>query len=187
MAIELGLAEESDLTDVQAARIPSLLTKASYLFRQAADRQFTNGSYTQRLQVVGGRARLPETPVDDVDSVVDDDGDEVDYTVDGAWIDLSGSVKRRGGTGWFVTVAYTGGAVPDEVRVTVAQMVARGLNVDPAAATGLRYQDQTMGPLNERKQFFDWAAEPVTLTADDRTVAQSYRNRGGQPIVQGRC
>lgn len=195
VAHELGLNAEGDLTDAQAVRIPSLLTKASFLFRQAAGkRQFTPDDYVQRLMVVGGRVRLPEAPVSAVATVVDDSGNNVAFTRVGEWINVGnhhGNLNNSfgcyqpddAGSGWFVTVAYTGGEVPDIVRDTVAQVVARQLGVDPIPATGVKSHEQTLGPITERKTFFDWAADAVTLTDEECAIADSFRYAGTNPII----
>lgn len=198
-----ALADESDvvtelggsITAAQSARVPSLLIKASAAFRrEAGRRQFTNDTYTQRLQVVDGRVRLPEPPVESVTSVVDDSGNTVVYTQVGDWLKVSGHHHNYDnsfgcyrppglGSGWFVTAAYAGGAVPDEVRVTVAQIVARALKTNPVAATGVKSQDSTMGPFSGRTEFFDWAAEVITLTDEECALAASFIYPGTNPIV----
>lgn len=195
VATELGLDDVGGLTDVQVVRIPSLLIKASAAFRrEAGQRQFTPASYTHRLQAVDGRVRLFETPVASVTAVVDDSGNAVAYTRVGDWLKVSGHHHnfdnsfncfrpRDLGTGWFVTATYVGGEVPDEVRVTVAQIVARALNTDPVAATGVKSQDETMGPFSQRKQFFDWAAETVTLTDEECALAASFIYPATNPVV----
>lgn len=193
VAAELGLSNESELSTEQANRIPSLLLKASWKFRRAADRQFTAATYTQRLQVVGGRVRLPEDPVTDVASVVDDAGNTVTYTRIGQWLDVSRHHTYDTSfmchdrfdveSGWFVTATYTGGGVPDEVRVTVAGIVARQLGLDPAATTGVKNVAQTMGPFSESKQFFDWAADAVAFTDEEQAFAESFRYQGTTPII----
>lgn len=198
VAKELGLSDESELSTEQENRIPGLLIKASSVFRRAAGRQFTEATYTQRLQVIGGRVRLPEDPVTDVETVVDDCGNTVGFTRVGYWLNVSRHHQSNDvsfgfyrpsdlESGWFVTVTYTGGAVPDEVRVTVAQIVARQLNVDPTAATGVRMHEQTMGPFTDRKQFFDWAAETVSLTDEEREYAESFRDLTRSRIVHRSC
>lgn len=197
VASELGLDGEGYLSDAQVNRVPSLLIKASSLFRKAAGRQFTEATYTQRLQVIGGRVRPPEQPVNAVDSAVDDSGNTVTFTLKGDCLDVSRHHDTDASfawyrpedreSGWFVTVTYTGGAVPDDVRVTVAQIVARQLNADPTAATGVRSHEQTAGPFTERKQFFDWAAETVALTDEERAFAESFRYPATARIVHRSC
>lgn len=197
VASELGLSNEGQLSTVQANRIPGLLIKASAVFRRAAGRQFTPGSFTHRLQVVGGRVRLLESPVTVVTSVVDDSGNAVSYTRNGDWLNVSSHHDTEASftcyqpsdlrSGWFVTVEYDGGAIPDEVTVTVAQVVVRALNADPTAATGIRSHEQTLGPMTERKQFFDWAVEAVPLTEDELAFAESFRYPSTNRIVHNSC
>ncbi len=193
VAHELGLEDDDALSSTQTARIPGLLIKASSTFRRLAGRQFTPDIYTHRCQVIGGRFRPLETPVVSVESVVDDSGNVVAYTRSGDWFIVSGhhdtdasfACYRPEGlsSGWFVTINYTGGGIPEDVRVTVAQIVARALNIDPDAATGLKAHDQTLGPISERKQFFDWAAESVPLTEEETAFAESFRDPRGARIV----
>lgn len=194
VAHELGLADENALSSEQTARVPGLLTKASATFRRVAGRQFSQGIYTHRLQVVGGRVRLLESPVVGVQSVVDDSGNAVAFTRVGDWLNVSGHHANNdasfacyqpagGNSGWFVTATYTGGDIPDEVKVAVAQIVARALTVDPEAATGLKSHNQTLGPIAESKSFFDWAADAVALTVDELALAESYRDPRGARIV----
>lgn len=207
--VEVGASAYGQLPADRTARVPSLLIKASHMFRQAAGRrQFTEATFTQRLQVVGGRVRLPEPPVTAVSSVLDDSGNAVQFVQDGVeWIKVGGHHNRDNSfgfgqaedfsdsgfivytpadmadSGWFVTVTYDGGGVPDEVRITVAQMVARALQTDPNASTGVKYLDQTIGSINVRKQFSDWAAETVTMTDEERAIAESFIYPSTQPIV----
>lgn len=196
VAAELEVDSVHDLTDAQISRAGSLLVRASHLFRQAAGRQFTPDTYTHRLQVVGGRVRLPESPVTQINSVVNDAGNAVEYTRSGPWLTM---IVPRGhwntfdcyhpddfgssDAGWFVTVSYTGGEVPNVVTVTVAQMVARHLNADPAPATGVKSQSVTTGPFSQQTQFLDWADEAMVLSDADRQVAESFRYRATRPIV----
>lgn len=199
VAAELGLGSADDLSTAQANKVPGLLIKASSLFRRAAGyRQFTPGNFTQRLQVVDGTVRLPETPVTAVSSVKDDCGNDVRFTRDGSSLKVSGHhntdasfgfYQPQGqGTGWFVTATYTGGDVPDEVRVAVAAAAARALLVDPTPATGVKSVENTVGPLTERKAFFDWAAESaISLSDDEIALAESYRPPAPAPIVHRSC
>lgn len=188
VAVEMGLDDSGEFTDVQANRVPSLLIKASALFCREAGRKFAVGTYEHRVQVIDGWVKLLETPVSSVDSVVDDSGNTVSFTEHGDRINVSAHHHNNDatfsfyqpagcGSGWFVTVTYTGGGVPDEVRVTVAQVAARHLNVDPVAASGVRIHDQTLGPISERRTYFDWAAETVALTAEECALAESFRDR----------
>lgn len=192
VAAALGVAE-GDLTPAQVLRIPPLLAKASYLFRIAAGRQFTPDTYTQRLKVNGGRVRLPESPITSVDSVVDDSGNQVTYTRDGAWLIVEGhhnhnnsfdGYQPSGGSDWFATVTYDGGEISDVVTAAVAQMVATTLQIDPAVATGAKRVENVAGPFQRRLEFFDGTTATVTLSDEDRELAESFRYPGTQVIVQ---
>lgn len=195
VAHELGLTDENELSSEQAAKIPGRLTKASGLFRLLAGRQFTENTYTHRCEVVGGRCHLLETPVASVTDVVDDSGNTVAFTRVGNALNVSGHhgdnessfacYQPRGmNSGWYVTVTYDGGAVPDEVRVAIAEVVARSFTGDPDAAGGVKSYEQTLGPITERKQFFEWAADAaVSLSVDDIALALSYRDPRGARIV----
>lgn len=193
VATELGLENEAALTPVQARRIPTLLVKASYLFRKAAQRQFAEGPYTHRLKVQGGRVRLPEGPISAVAAVVDDSGNTVTFTRNGDWLTVEGHHNHQnsfdcyrptGGSDWFVTATYTGGGVPDVVKVAVAQTVAAALQQDPRIATGARRVETESGPFRERVEFVDGGSATLALSDDDRELAESFRYPGTQVIVQ---
>lgn len=189
VAAALGV-DEGDFTDAQQVRVPALLVRASYLFRQAANRQFTPDTYTHRLKVQGTRVRLPETPVQSIDSVTDDSGNTVTYTRNGAWLTIPNFRTANNSFTWyqpsdtedFVTVTYVGGEIPAAVRDTVASMVARALSIEPAEA-GLSMHETQAGPFRERKQYADWATATVSMSDEDREVAESFRYLGTQVVV----
>ena len=187
VAKALGVEE---LDAAQQLRVPALLVRASYLFRQAANRQFTLDTYTHRLKVQGKRVRLPETPVMTIATVTDDSGNNVTYTRNGAWLTIPEFRTANNSFTWyqpsdtedFVTVTYTGGAIPDVVRDTVAGMAARALVVEPSEA-GLSMHELQAGEFRERKQYADWATATVGMSDEDRDVAESFRYPGGQVVV----
>lgn len=192
VAHQLGLEGADDLSAAQALRVPSLLARASHLFQNAADRLFTPGTYTVRLVVTGGRVRLPESPVTAVTTVVDDAGNDVDYTLSGQWmridstfnINNSFAVLPPEGCVSYVTVTYTGGEVPDVVRDAVASMAVRYLNVDPQAAAGAKTVNLVTGPFQSNITYADWATDTVCLSDDDKALAETYRYQGTQVVVQ---
>jgi hypothetical protein len=177
VAHELGLDSADELTDAQALRVPSLLARASHLFQQAAERQFTLDSYTVRLKVNAGQIRLPESPVIAVHSVVDDDGEPVEYTRSGQWLTVDKASHV------FCTVEYTGGAIPDAVRSAVAAIAARYLSIDPQAVAGAKQVNLTTGPFQSNITYQDWASDSVCLSEDDQLLAESFRYPGTQVIV----
>lgn len=193
VAHELGLAGADDLSAAQALRVPTLLARASYLFQRAADRLFTPDTYTVRLRVAGGQVRLPESPVTDVASVVDDAGNDVDYTRYGQWLrictrfnsDNSFASLPPDGYVSFVTVTYTGGAIPDVVKGAVAALAAKYVSIDPATqVAGATTVNLITGPFQSNITYADWATETLRLSEDDCQLAESFRYKGTQVVVQ---
>jgi hypothetical protein len=180
VATQLGRA----LTETEQARVSGILAKASDLFRRKARQDFTPGSSTVRLKSNGGQIRLEQEPVTAVASVVDDCGDAVDHRWSGQllWVSRNGCPLA---SHEFVTVTYShGGEVPDLVRQTIAEVVARVLNVDARALSGVVTATDTTGPFSETLTFAGWAVGGQTmLSPADEAVALSYRYPGGQTIV----
>lgn len=172
-----------DLTTEEARRVTGILAKASELFRLEARQQFTPGTSTVRLQVVGGEIHLPEKPVNTVTSVVDDCGNSVTYTRrDGASI-----LRTTLGSDRFVTVTYTHGddEVPELVKQTVAEIAAKVLSVPDAARTGVARSTETKGPFSTTLEYATWAQGGQTMLApDDRAIARRFRPRRQRIIVQ---
>ena len=178
VAVQLG----RDLTDAEQARVDDILVKASDLFRRASRQNFTPGTSTVRLQPQGGRVRLEQAPATEVTTVVDDAGADVDHDLDGQWL----TVTRNGcPLDEYVTVTYDhGGEVPDLVRITIAEIVAKVLRIDPRAAAGASTGTRSAGSYSETEQFAGWAVGGTTmLSPDDRAVAESFRYRGTRTIV----
>jgi hypothetical protein len=189
----LGLDSEGDLSDAQTVRVPALLARASYLFQKAADRLFTPGTYTVRLRVTGGRVRLPESPVASVASVVDDAGSAVPNTLSGQWLTVEPGRNLNNSfeecppdiNNAFVTVTYTGGEIPDVVRDAVAAVAGKYLSVDPQTqVAGAKQVGLTTGPFQSNITYADWATGAVCLSDDDQMLAQSFRYKGTQVVVQ---
>lgn len=168
------------MTDEEAASCDDLLAAASEIFRDAAVQQFTPGSSTVRLKVNGGRVRLNEAPCTAVQSVIDDDGDDVPFTRNGRWLSVDADSSQ------FVTVTYEhGGDVPAAVRVAVAEMVARALIVPEDVIAGARSTSDNAGPFS---QATTWGGSSqsgaMRMSPSDLALAQSYRWPGGQVVVQ---
>ncbi|WP_043737669.1 hypothetical protein [Nocardia asiatica] len=189
----VALASDEDVADVlgrsltesETARVAGILIKASDLFRKIAGQDFTPGESTVRLKVEGGCVRLAQSPVEDVESVVDDEGLEVDFTVRDQWL----RVTRNGyplASHEFVTVTYShGGPVPDLVRITIAEIAAKVLDIPKEAKASIASQSRTVGPFSENNTYAAWAVGGATsLSPEDRAIAESYRYRGTKVIVQ---
>ncbi|MET0716407.1 MAG: hypothetical protein ABWY57_15990 [Mycetocola sp.] len=178
VAAQLGRA----LTSEETARVDALLEKASGLFRKRSGQTFTPGQSLVRLKVNGGLVRLPESPVVDVISVTDDDSTPIEYTLFGQTITLCRRSDR------FVRVDYKHGSdtVPDLVRVTVAEVVARVLRIAPGAMTGLSQFQKTDGPFSRGGTYAPWAVGgQLMLSPDDISTALLFRApHSGNLIVQ---
>lgn len=177
---DVAAALGRDLTTDETARVGAILDKASELFRRRSGQQFTTGTSEVRLKVNGGKVYLPQRPVVSVTSVLDDDGDAVEYTQFKQWltVDLSSSE--------FVTVTYShGGDVPDVVRLCIADIARKILLISAEATTGVVQSTKTAGPYSKNETYATWAQGGQTMLApDDVLLAESFRVRIPGVIVQ---
>lgn len=176
VATALGRA----LTPEETTRVGGMLTKASDLFRKHAKQLFTEGDSHVRLKVNGGEVRLPQSPVREVESVTDDEGSPVGFTLFGQVLTVRLASHR------FVRVKYTHGASepPELVRKTVAEVVARVLDIAPQAKAGMSQYSKGTGPFTESGTFASWAVGgQVMLSPSDIAIAESYRPRRGNGTV----
>lgn len=160
------------LTSDEENRVGMVLRKASELFRREAQQKFTAGESVVRLRNRTGTVYLPERPVIEVASVVDDDGETVEHTVAGQVMTVTDTTAL-----WFV-VSYThGGVVPDLVRDTVAEVAARALLTTTDAWAGKTQAGETVGPFSTQASFAAWVVGGgVRLSPEDMRVARSFRN-----------
>ncbi|MGW4718873.1 hypothetical protein [Nocardia sp. NPDC004260] len=186
LATEVDVAAQlgRDLTTAEQTRVAGILIKASELFRREAGRTFTPGETTVRLKVEGGRVRLAEEPATGVTAVLDDAGNSLDYELAGQWL----IVSRNGyllSSHEFVTVTYThSGPVPDLVRLTIAEIAVKVLNISRQASAGIVTQQRSAGGYQETNTYAQWAlGGGTTLSPEDLKVARSYRHRGAKVIV----
>lgn len=171
--VDVAAALGRALTSEESARVGAILDKASEAFRKRSGQLFTAGSSSVRLKVDGGRVYLTQHPVVAVTTVVDDDALPVTYTRAGQWLTVPTSMDSSD----FVTVAYThGGAVPDDVRLCVADIARRVLLVDVRAQAGMSQFNHTEGPFTDGGTFAAWAVGGQTmLSPSDLALADSYR------------
>lgn len=170
------------LTSEEARRVEPILDKASELFRRESGQQFTPGTSECRLRVRDGdTAYLPQNPVVSVESVTDDDGNDVEYRRFKQAVTLDCACHL------WVRVEYThGGDVPDLVRLAVAEIGAVVLRIDEAALGGASQSQETVGPFSRQASYAAWALGGATrLSADDITLARSYRNPWRQIVSMG--
>jgi len=179
MAEPLASAEDvaavlgRDLTFDEYGKVDAILLKASELFRRESGQQFTAGSSVARIKVNGGTAYLPQRPVVEIESVIDDCGSAVEYEQTGNRLTVALSSPA------FITVDYShGGDVPDLVRLAIAEIVKKTLLVDSSAEQGVTQQTETTGSMSESKSFAAWAIGGQTsLSPEDKALAKSYRFR----------
>jgi len=171
-AADVATALGRSLTPAELLRVGPILDKASELFRRQSGQQFTAGTSTVRLKVNGGRVYLTQAPVVSVATVVDDDAVAVTYTRAGQWLTVEDLTSAD-----FVTVTYThGGDVPDLVRLTIAEIGAKVLSVDPKARAGVSQFAHSEGPYSESGTYATWAVGGQTMLAPaDVAIANSYR------------
>lgn len=163
------------LTTSETARVGVVLDKASELFRRRSSQQFTTGTPTVRLKVNGGRVYLPQHPVTSVTSVVDELGAAVLYTRAGQWLTIDPASQSCNSSS-FVTVTYAHGAVPDLVRLAIADIARQVITVDANAQVGITQHTQTKGPFTESFSYASWAVGGMTrLSPEDNALADSYK------------
>lgn len=176
----LGLTSEG----VDADQATAMLAQASARFRAEAWCDFEETETTLTLRVIGQRVDLPKRPVVSVDSVANIDTDGTvgsamtDWSFDGIHTirlgDQSVVINATTYETETVSVTWTHGfaAVPEDVRWSVAQMVARAISSpSPAAVTG-----ETIGAYSYRTGSYS-ASAALGMTPDERAVAHRYRPR----------
>lgn len=170
-----------DLTTEEKARVGAILDKASELFRLESGQQFTPGTSESRVKVNGGRAVLRQAPVVEVTSVTDDQGNNVAFTLFRQTL----TVPKRSHE--FVIVNYShGGAIPDLVRLTIADVARQVLSINPNAAEGVTQYSETTGPFSDQFTYATWAQGGATrLAPDDLAVARSFRVKASNVWVAG--
>lgn len=171
-----------DLTSDEAARAGAILDKASELFRKESGQQFTAGTSEIRLRVRDeDTVLLPQRPVVSVESVTDDDGNALEFSLFKQAVTLEDRTVR------WVRVEYThGGVVPDAVRLAVAEIAAVVLRIDSSAQAGMSQVQETTGPFSRQASYASWALGGATrLAPDDIALARSYRNPWRQIVSMG--
>lgn len=167
------------LTSGETAKVGAILDKASELFRARSGQQFTAGTSTVRIRNRAGVVSLPQRPVTAVSAVVDDDGETLTFDWDDGSFQFVVSSSEK-----YVTVTYThGGAVPDLVRLTVAEITKKVLEVSPHAAAGMSSSMRISGPFTDQESYATWAQGAQTmLSPSDDAIALSYRVPIAGPI-----
>lgn len=182
-----------ELTDAEAARVPTLLLNASAKVRSFTSQQISQSTSVARVRITArdGHIRLPQYPVTAVASVTTvQSGIGLPFYWDGlvlwGWgrypqsnIELP-LYNRAWRHGVVVDVAYTHGyeTVPDEIVAVVVQMAARALGTAPdeSGITQETYSgySYTLGAAA--------AAGPLGLLPAEKEVLADYAPTPVQPI-----
>lgn len=156
-------------------RLQAVLGKLSADFRHEARRDFAICTYTHRRKVDGGgKVWLPQAPVQEVKSVVDDNGNKVAFHV------LLGGIVVQAPSHSFVTVTYKAGfeQVPHVIRMRIADAAKRALAVQDIkqANMGVDSLTRQTGPFSQTVHVASWAVGgQAMLTPEALDLARSYR------------
>ena len=169
----------------------ALLDDASATVRVYTGRNFEEAEVTQRLRVVDGKVRLPQSPVTAVASVESVDGAAVDFTWHhGGTVFLNGGVlnawdyEGRSRTPAYVDVTYTAGTatIPEAIVAVVCSIAKRALEV-PAASSGLT--SESIGS-------YSYAIGPVAASGGagllnaEKAILDRFTRVGGTAWMGGR-
>lgn len=205
VAVELGLSDESAMSENQIARAELLLERVSSLFAQEAQRDFAPGTSTVRLKVQYSTrrrcfVRLSETP-----SLVESMVNEFDVAItefqvrqrevyfansvfydDYFWGRFDQSVYDAD----FVTVTYVhNDPIPAGVRQAVAGIAARYIGLSDATGSTTQPSARSLqaggGIVTYSAGYADWVTQSPQLTPEDKAMARSYRHPASLPIVMG--
>ena len=168
-----------EMTPEQKQRAEFVLAKLSAAFRARARQTFTVEQYTHRLKVNAGHVLPTRTPLVEVLSVFDDEGNTVPFETKRGYIRVSRTSEA------FVNVTYKAGlaSVPDDVRLQIADSARRVLSISAGAAAGITQTTQSAGPFSETHQIASWAVgAQALLSPDDEALAASYRPRRAKNV-----
>ena len=170
------LASQADATAFGMGTISEgAFNRASARVRAYTGLNLTAGSYT--ILARGPIVQLPQRPVTSVTSVVDDDGDAVDYTL------------RAGGVlnvacGGSVTVEYDAGSavLPDALVELVCSIASRLDTIDPNVASGV--QQETGGSESVTFGFDSYNAISDLTTGEKRALDSLFPKRPGVVVMR---
>lgn len=151
------------------------LLRASTRVRSFTGQRISEGTSTVTLR--GPVSRLPQRPVVAVSSVVDSDGNAVEYEMNGSQITACSTDV--------LTVAYShgfpDGAIPDEVVEIVCTVAARIDSTDPALSQGVT-QEQS----GSASQTFGMDAFRAVsgLTSEEKAILKGLFPKLGGVVVQ---
>ena len=162
-----------EMTPEQKQRAEFVLAKLSAAFRARARQTFTVEQYTHRLKVNAGHVLTTRTPLVEVLSVFDDEGNEVPFETKRGYIRVPRTSEA------FVNVTF----VPDDVRLQIADSARRVLSISADAVAGIVQVTKSAGPFSETNQLASWAVgAQALLSPDDEALAASYRPRRAKNV-----
>lgn len=183
----LGLASEGVDTD----RATALLAQASATFRAEARNDFEEVETTMVLRNTGGKVQLPYRPVTAIDTVKTITADGTAGTAISAWSfdgihtirlnDYTVVINAAVAECDTVEVTWTHGftAVPEDVRWSVAQMVARTISSPtPAGVTG-----ETIGAYSYSINGAVAFGGAMVMSSEEVAVARRYRPRESSAYI----
>lgn len=170
------LATQTDATAFGMGTISDgAFARASARVRGYTGLAFTASSYT--IVARGQIVQLPQRPVSGVTSVVDEDGDDVD------WVLRAGGVLNTDCSG-NLTIEYDAGytTLPDALVELVCTIASRLDTVDPAAAAGV--QQETGGSESVTYGFDSYNAISELTTGEKRALDRLFPKRPGVVVMR---
>lgn len=178
-------------TDTEAQRVDALLVDASAKVRSYTGQQFTEGTSTVVITPQRGIVTLPQRPVTDVTTIVDNDSNAVTFTWYagetvylyplGTEVRLDLNVASPPVAPVTVTYdhGYAAGSIPEDIIAVVCGVTLRALGRTPLES-GVMQQSvagysETIGPVG--------AAGPVGLMAEEKEVLDKYRRTSGRVLA----
>lgn len=170
------LATQSDATAFGMGTISEgAFARASARVRGYTGLDFTPDTYT--ILARGQIVQLSQRPVTAVTTVLDEDGEDVDYTL------RAGGVVDAACSG-NLTIEYAAGyaVLPDALVELVCTIASRLDTVDPAAAAGV--QQETGGSESVTFGFDSYNAIAELTTGEKRALDKLFPKRPGVVVMR---
>jgi hypothetical protein len=170
-----ALATTAEATALGITASEPALLRASTRVRSFTGQDISAGTSTVTLR--GPVSRLPQRPVVSVTTVLDEDGEAVEYEMNGSQITAESTdlltVEYAHG--------YAEGEIPDEIVELVATVASRLEQVDPSLAAGV-VQEQS-GSVSQTFGVDAWKGLS-SLTSEEKAVLNRLFPSYGGIVVQ---